>query len=67
MIKHNAKAAVVRHAGDPVEYDRLRLVLADDIVEIMVFNRGIALFTSDNERIRRVHRVLCVLHNPLEC
>lgn len=34
---------------------------ADIIVEITVFNRGIALFTSDDERICRIHRVLCRL------
>ena len=50
-----------KNAGDPVEYDHLRLVLADDTVEIAVFNRGITLFMSDDERVRRVHRVLCKL------
>lgn len=48
-------------AGDPVEYDHLRLVLTDDTVEITVFNRGIMLFTTDDERVRRIHRVLCNL------
>lgn len=47
------------NAGDPVEYDHLRLALTDDMVEITVFNRGIMLFTSDDERVRRIHRVLC--------
>lgn len=47
--------------GDPVEYDHLRLVLTDETVEITVFNRGITLFISDDERIRRIHRVLCKL------
>ena len=50
-----------KNAGDPVEYDHLKLVLTDDTVEITVFNRGIALFTSDDERVRRIHRVLCRL------
>jgi len=48
-------------AGNPVEYDHLRLVLTDDTVEITVFNRGIMLFTSDDERVRRIHRVLSKL------
>jgi len=48
-------------AGDPVEYDHLRLVLTDDTVEITVFNRGIMLFTSDDEHVRCIHRVLCKL------
>ncbi|MEA1971593.1 MAG: hypothetical protein U9N37_08275 [Thermodesulfobacteriota bacterium] len=51
-----------KNAGDPVEYDHLNLVLAGDTVEITVFNRGITLFTSDDERVRRIHRVLCDLN-----
>ena len=50
-----------KDAGDPVEYDHLRLVLTDDVVEIEVFNRGITLFTTDDEKIKRIHRVLCQL------
>lgn len=50
-----------KKAGDPMEYDNLKLVLTDDTVEITVFNRGIALFMSDDERVRRIHRVLCKL------
>jgi len=50
-----------KNAGDPVEYDNLKLVLTDDTVEITVFNRGITLFMSDDERVRRIHRVLCKL------
>ena len=47
--------------GDPVEYDQLKLVLTDETVEITVFNRGITLFITDDERVRRIHRVLCKL------
>ena len=50
-----------KKAGDPMEYDNLKLVLTDDTVEITVFNRGITLFVSDDERVRRIHRVLCKL------
>ena len=50
-----------KNVGDPVEYDYLKLVLTDDTVEITVFNRGITLLTSDDERVRRIHRVLCKL------
>lgn len=50
-----------RNVGDPVQYDNLRLILTDDIVEITVFNRGITLFTSDDEVVQRIHRVLCKL------
>ena len=50
-----------KSVGDPVEYDNLKLVLTDDTVEITAFNRGITLFMSDDERVRRIHRVLCKL------
>jgi hypothetical protein len=50
-----------KSAGDPVEYDHLNLVLTDNTVEITIFNRGITLFTTDDERVRRIHRVLCKL------
>lgn len=53
-----------RDAGDPVEYDHLKLILTDGTVEITVFNRGITLFTSDDEKVRRIHRVLCKLDQP---
>ena len=46
---------------DPVEYDHLKLVLTDDTVDITVFNRGISLFVTDDERVRRIHRALCKL------
>lgn len=50
-----------KDVGDPVEYDHLRLILTDDVVEIEVFNRGITLFTTDDEKVKRIHRVLCIL------
>ncbi len=50
-----------RNAGDPVEYDYLNLVLIEDTVEITVFNRGITLFMTDDDKVRRIHRVLCKL------
>jgi hypothetical protein len=50
-----------KHAGDPIEYDQIRLVLTDDVVEIEVFNRGITLFMTDDEKVKRIHRVLCKL------
>lgn len=55
-----------RNADDPVEHDHLRLSLTpvgaagaagrDGTVEITVFNRGITLFTSDEGKVRRIHR-----------
>ncbi len=46
-----------KEAGDPVEYDHLRLILTDDVVEIEVFNRGVTLFMTDDEKVRVTKRV----------
>lgn len=51
-----------KEAGDPLEYDHLRIVLTEDVVSIEVFNRGIEVLTGNDERIRRIHRVLCKLN-----
>jgi len=48
-------------AGDPIEYDHLRLVLTNDVVEIEVFNREITLFMTEDEKVKRIHLVLCKL------
>jgi len=48
-------------AGYPVEYDHLKIVLTDDVVEIEFFNRGITLFTTDDETVRSIHRVFYML------
>jgi len=55
-----------KSAGDPVEYDHLKLVLTDDAVEITVFNRGITLLFSKDAQVRRIHRVLCKLDRSAE-
>ena len=52
--------------GDPPEYDHLRLVLTDDVVDIEVHNRGISLFCADDDELRRTHRVLCKLKDADE-
>lgn len=52
-----------RNAGDPVEYDLLRLVFPDNVIEIEVFNRAITLIFANDEDIRRIHRVLCKLRD----
>ncbi len=48
-----------KDAGDPVEYDHLRLVLTGDVVEMKVFNRGIALLMTEDEKMKRIQRVPC--------
>jgi hypothetical protein len=53
-------------AGDPSEYDHLKLVLSDRTVEIEVVNRGITLFTSEDETLKRIHRVMCKLMDRKE-
>ncbi|GAB4335800.1 MAG: hypothetical protein Kow0089_05710 [Desulfobulbaceae bacterium] len=53
-----------RDIGDPAEYDHLKVTLAGKTVEITVFNRGITLLFSDDENVRRIHRVLCKLDIP---
>ncbi len=50
-----------KDTGDPVEYDHLRLVLTDNVVDIKVFNRGVMLLFAENEEVKRIHRVLCKL------
>ena len=34
--------------------------------ELTLFNRGILLIFSDDERVRRMHRALCVVHDAVE-
>ena len=45
--------------GDPVEYEHLRLAQTSDVVEIKILNRRIALLMIEDEKMRRIHRVLC--------
>ena len=44
-------------AGDPIEYDFVRIEHRGEPVEITFYNRGIILFETEDERVRRVHRV----------
>ena len=39
-------------AGDPVQYDELRIEHDQGVVEIVVYNRAILLFTTDSEAVR---------------
>jgi len=43
------------NAGDPIQYDELRIEHDEGDVEIVVYNRAILLFASDSEAVRRVH------------
>ena len=45
----------VPEAGDPIQYDELRIEHDQGDVEIVVYNRAILLFMTDSEPVRRVH------------
>ncbi|MDI9369361.1 MAG: hypothetical protein QM446_00320 [Synergistota bacterium] len=45
-------------AGWPVQIDELKLISADETVEIIVLNRAIILLLYDDDEVRRIHRVL---------
>jgi hypothetical protein len=49
------------NAGDPIQYDELRIEHDEGDVEIVVCNRAILLFTTDTEAVRRIHQVCCRL------
>jgi hypothetical protein len=53
-------------AGEPIEYERLRVAYERGAFELTLFNRGILLIFYDDERIRRMHRVLCMVHDAVE-
>ena len=46
------------NAGDPIQYDGLRLKHEQGDVEI-VYNRAIPLFTAESEAARRIQQVCC--------
>jgi len=51
----------VPEAGDPIQYDELRIEHDQGEVEIVVYNRAILLFTTDSEAVKRIHQVCCRL------
>jgi len=48
-------------AGEPMQYDELRIEHVEGDVEIVVYNRAILLFMTDSEAVRRIHQVCCRL------
>jgi len=48
-------------AGDPIQYDELRIEHDEGDVEIVVYNRAILLFMTDSEPVKRIHQVCCRL------
>jgi hypothetical protein len=53
-------------AGEPIEYEQLHVTYERGAFELTLFNRGILLIFYDDERIRRMHRALCVVHDAVE-
>src|SRR5438876_1073390 len=51
----------VPEAGDPIQYDELRIEHDQGDVEIVVYNRAILLFRTESEAVRRFHMVCCRL------
>ncbi len=51
-------------AADSAEYDHLRIILADGVVDIEVFNRRL-LLSSHDPKFMRIHRVLCKLNKAM--
>ena len=48
-------------AGDPIQYDELRIEHDQGEGEIVVFDRAILLLRTDDEAVRRIHQVCCGL------
>ena len=43
--------------GEPIQFDRIVIEGCAQTTDIMVYNRGILLFATDSETIRRIHRL----------
>src|SRR5713101_2591928 len=49
------------NAGDPIQYDELRIEHDQGDVEIVVYNRAILLLRTDSDAVKRIHQVCCRL------
>jgi hypothetical protein len=47
-----------RRASSPVEYDHLVVVTPDREIVLEVFNRGLLLYTTGDDTLRRIDRVI---------
>ena len=50
-------------AGDPIQYDELRMEHDQGDVEIVVYYRAILPFFTDSEAVKRIHQVCWRLEN----
>ena len=53
-----------RIAAKPVEYDQLRIILAETTISIEVFDR-MGLISANDAKFQRIHRVLCKLNKAM--
>jgi len=51
------------NAGDPLQYDELRIEHNEGDVEIVGYNQAIMLFVTDTKSVRRIHQVCCRLED----
>ena len=51
--------------GEPEQVDVLKITAGGKSWETQVLNRAIALFTQDNEAMRRLHRFFCILNDKV--
>ena len=55
-----------RRVSSPVEYDHLIIETPDREIDIEVFNRGVLLYTTGDQTLRRIDRVLCAILDTLK-
>ena len=51
------------NAGNPIQYDGLRIEHDQGVTEIVVYNRAILLFFTDSEAVKQIHEVCCRLED----
>jgi hypothetical protein len=52
-------------AGDPPEVDYLLVEIGSEAIETIVYNRGIALFAGNDEKILRLYRFFSTIETEL--
>ena len=60
-IRRKQAGCCSANAGDPIQYDKLRIEHDEGDVEIVVYNRAILVFTADSEAVRRIQQACCRL------
>jgi len=52
-----------KDAGEPMQYEHVKITLTEDTVEVIFFNRAITLLATDDDIHRRLHRFFQKLEN----